>query len=144
MTTPDANVNIMCEAISQGLDLQSAADLAGIGASTVSTWTSNPQNDTHRRNASLIRLAAAEYAEVAIAGITGSGARGHEWVMEHSPTYRERYGARVETDADTASVQVLASLGALLAARVATEDTRAGLPARARETPALPAPDASE
>jgi hypothetical protein len=37
--------------------------------------------------------------------------------MEHLPQFRERYGSKVEQEADAASVQVLAALTGLLAAR---------------------------
>ena len=119
MTIPSAQIDILVDAIRKGLDLQSAGDIAGVSASSLSRWTSNPDNDTQRRNGERIREAAGLYAADAIAGITASGARGHEWNMEHNPTYRDRFGARVETDAATASVQVLAALASSFAARAA-------------------------
>jgi len=41
------------------------------------------------------------------------------WLLEHSPHTRDRYGARVESDADSSAVQVLGLLAASFAARAA-------------------------
>ena len=136
MTVAEANVDIIVSALRNGLDLQSAGDLAGISPSTLSRWTNNPDNDEHRANGQRIREAQALYAQDAIAGITASGARGHEFVLTHSPTYRERWGDRVEQDADAGSSQVLTLLAGLLAQRDQPSVS-------VSDAPALPAPQPS-
>ena len=73
-------------------------------------------------------------------GITATGARGYEWVLSHSPTYRGDYGERTPEEA------ALAGLGALFAALTAAASTEPARLGAADPLPLLtePAPDATK
>lgn len=121
----DASLDLLIAAYERGLPTAQACALSGIGQTTVDRWLTRAENDEQRRNGDRVRLAQAQYADAALAAVTASHSRDWRsaaWNFEHNPTYRDAWGTRVETDADTASVQVLASLGALLAARVAASE----------------------
>ena len=72
-----------------------------------------------------MREAQAEYLREAVAGITASGnARGYEFVLTHSPTYRADWGER--TPEDTGALAGLGALFAALTAAASTEPARLG------------------
>ena len=120
MAIQPANIDHLIDAYRAGLDTAEAAALAGIARRTVDSWRSSPQNDAQSETAARIEQAIAEYARETLAAISASLAtdwRAAAWTMEHLPQFRERYGSKAEPEADAVSVQVLAALSGLLAAR---------------------------
>ena len=126
MAITDAQVNTLLEAIREGVDIRHAGALAHISDSSLSRFLNHPENDRQAAIGTQVREAQAEYLREAVAGITAIGARGYEWVLSHSPTYRGDYGERTPDDTGTA----LTTLGALFASMTAASVGAASTPPR--------------
>ena len=137
MAITNAQVKALLEAIRDGVDIRHAGALAHISDSSLSRFLNHPENDRQAAIGTQVREAQAEYLREAVAGITATGARGYEWVLSHSPTYRGDYGER--TPDDTGALAGLGQLFAALTGAASTEPPRlgaagaAGLPLPLRE-----------
>ena len=121
MAITDEQIQTLLEAIRDGVDIRHAGALAHISDSSLSRFTQHPENPRQERIGLQVREAQAEYLKGALAAITATGARGHEFVLTHSPTYRGDYGER--TPEDTSTLQGLGQLyAAMTAAASATAD----------------------
>ena len=124
------NLRKLLTAYRQGADTREAAGVAGIGLRTVDDWLQRGSSgeQPYVRFYAIVERIRSVHVLQGISAISASRARNPElaikWI-QIDPRTRDRYGTRVETDADTASVQVLASLAALLAARVAASEVQA-------------------
>jgi len=144
MAITDAQINTLLEAIRNGVDIRHAGALAHISDSSLSRFLNHPENPRQEAIGVQVREAQAEYLREAVAGITATGARGYEFVLTHSPTYRGDYGERTPDDTGA-----LAGLGALFAALTAASQEPPRLGAADAVVDALPllterTPDASE
>ena len=117
MAITDAQIETLLTAIREGVDIRHAGALAHISDSSLSRFLHHPENDRQEAIGVQMRFAQAEYLREAVTGITATGARGYEWVLSHSPTYRGDYGER------TPEEPALAGLGALFAALTAAAST---------------------
>jgi hypothetical protein len=125
----NAQVQTLLTAVRDGVDIRHAGALAHISDSSLSRFLNHPENDRQAAIGTQVREAQAEYLREAVAGITATGARGFEWVLSHSPTYRGDYGER--TPDDTGALAGLGQLFAALTGAASTEPPRlgsAGLP----------------
>ena len=134
MAITDAQIKTLLTAIREGVDIRHAGALAHISDSSLSRFLNHPENDRQAAIGTQVREAQAEYLREAVAGITATGARGYEWVLSHSPTYRAAYGERTPEDTGGA----LATLGALFASM-----TAASVGAASTEPPRLGAAGAA-
>ena len=114
----DQQVQTLLEAVREGVDIRHAGALAHISDSSLSRFLNHPENDRQEAIGVQVREAQAEYLREAVAGITATGARGFEWVLSHSPTYRGDYGERTPDDTGA-----LAGLGQLFAALTGAAST---------------------
>ena len=130
----DQQVQTLLTAVRDGVDIRHAGALAHISDSSLSRFLNHPENDRQEAIGTQIREAQAEYLREAVAGITATGARGFEWVLSHSPTYRGDYGER--TPDDTGALAGLGALYAALTGAASTEPPRLGS-ARAAGLPLL-------
>ena len=130
MAITNAQIETLLTAIREGVDIRHAGALAHISDSSLSRFLNHPENDRQEAIGVQMREAQAEYLSTAVASITATGARGYEWVLSHSPTYRGDYGERTPDDTGA-----LAGLGALFAALTAAASTE---PARLGATEPLP------
>ena len=123
MAITDAQIETLLTAVRDGVDIRHAGALAHISDSSLSRFLNHPENARQERIGLQVREAQAEYLRGALAAITATGARGHEFVLTHSPTYRGDYGERTPDDTGA-----LAGLGQLFAALTAasTEPPRLG------------------
>ena len=117
-------VQTLLTAVRDGVDIRHAGALAHISDSSLSRFLNHPENDRQEAIGTQIREAQAEYLREAVAGITATGARGYEWVLSHSPTYRGDYGER--TPDDTGALAGLGQLFAALTGAASTEPPRLG------------------
>ena len=124
MAISDAQVQTLLEAVRDGVDIRHAGALAHISNSSLSRFLNHPENDRQAAIGTQVREAQAEYLREAVAGITATGARGFEWVLSHSPTYRGDYGER--TPDDTGALAGLGALYAALTTAASTEPPRLG------------------
>ena len=140
MAITDAQVETLLTAIREGVDIRHAGALAHISDSSLSRFLNHPENPRQEAIGVQMREAQAEYLREAVTGITATGARGYEWVLSHSPTYRGDYGER------TPEEPALAGLGALFAALTAAASTEPARLGAANPLPLLtePAPDVTE
>ena len=129
MAITDAQIETLLTAIREGVDIRHAGALAHISDSSLSRFLNHPENDRQEAIGVQMREAQAEYLREAVTGITATGARGYEWVLSHSPTYRGDYGER------TPEEPALAGLGALFASLTAAASTE---PARLGAAEPLP------
>ena len=120
----DQQVQTLLEAVREGVDIRHAGALAHISDSSLSRFLNHPENDRQAAIGTQVREAQAEYLREAVAGITATGARGFEWVLSHSPTYRGDYGER--TPDDTGALAGLGALFAALTGAASTEPPRLG------------------
>ena len=120
MAITDEQIQTLLTAIRDGVDIRHAGALAHISDSSLSRFTQHPENARQERIGLQVREAQAEYLQGALAAITATGGRGHEFVLTHSPTYRGDYGER--TPEDTGA---LAGLGQLYAAMTAAASATA-------------------
>ena len=131
----DQQVQTLLTAIREGVDIRHAGALAHISDSSLSRFLNHPENPRQEAIGVQVREAQAEYLRGALAAITATGARGHEFVLTHSPTYRSDYGERAPED--TSGIAGLGALYAAMtaAARATAVPTRlgAGVPAAATE-----------
>ncbi len=89
MAITDAQVETLLTAIREGVDIRHAGALAHISDSSLSRFLNHPENPRQEAIGVQMREAQAEFLSTAVAGITASGnARGYEFVLTHSPTYR--------------------------------------------------------
>ena len=144
MAITDAQIETLLTAVRDGVDIRHAGALAHISDSSLSRFLNHPENDRQEAIGVQVREAQAEYLREAVAGITATGARGYEFVLTHSPTYRGDYGERTPDDTGA-----LAGLGALFAALTAASQEPPRLGAADAVVDALPllterTPDASE
>ena len=135
MAITDEQIQTLLTAIRDGVDIRHAGALAHISDSSLSRFTQHPENARQEAIGVQVREAQAEYLQGALAAITATGARGHEFVLTHSPTYRAAYGERAPEDA------AVVGLGALYAAMTAAASATAdpvrlgsGVPAAAVES----------
>ena len=128
MAITDEQVQTLLTAVRDGVDIRHAGALAHISDSSLSRFLNHPENDRQAAIGTQVREAQAEYLREAVAGITATGARGFEWVLSHSPTYRGDYGERTPDDTGA-----LTGLGALFAALTTAASTppRLGAPGAA-------------
>ena len=140
MAITDAQVETLLTAIREGVDIRHAGALAHISDSSLSRFLNHPENPRQEAIGVQMREAQAEYLREAIGQIGNTGARGYEWVLSHSPTYRGDYGER------TPEEPALAGLGALFAALTAAASTEPARLGAANPLPLLtePAPDVTE
>ena len=124
MAITDAQIETLLTAIREGVEIRHAGALAHISASSLSRFLNHPENDRQEAIGVQMREAQAEYLREAVPGITATGARGYEWVLSHSPTYRGDYGER--TPEDTGALAGLGALFAALTAAASTEPARLG------------------
>ena len=124
MAITDAQIETLLTAIRDGVDIRHAGALAHISDSSLSRFLNHPENDRQAAIGSQMREAQAEYLREAVTGITATGARGYEWVLSHSPTYRGDYGER--TPDDTGALAGLGQLFAALTSVASTEPARLG------------------
>ena len=125
MAITDAQVETLLTAIREGVDIRHAGALAHISDSSLSRFLNHPENPRQEAIGVQMREAQAEYLREAVAGITASGnARGYEFVLTHSPTYRADWGER--TPEDTGALTGLGALFAALTAAASTEPARLG------------------
>ena len=124
MAITDAQVNTLLTAIREGVDIRHAGALAHISDLSLSRFLNHPENPRQEAIGVQMREAQAEYLREAVTGITATGARGYEWVLSHSPTYRGDYGERVPED--TGALAGLGALFAALTAAASTEPARLG------------------
>ena len=125
MAITDAQVNTLLKAIRDGVDIRHAGALAHISDSSLSRFLNHPENPRQEAIGVQMREAQAEFLSTAVAGITASGnARGYEFVLTHSPTYRADWGER--TPEDTGALTGLGALFAALTAAASTEPARLG------------------
>ena len=120
----NAQVQTLLTAVRDGVDIRHAGALAHISDSSLSRFLNHPENDRQAAIGTQVREAQAEYLREAVAGITATGARGFEWVLSHSPTYRGDYGER--TPDDTGALAGLGQLFAALTGAASTEPPRLG------------------
>ena len=114
----DQQIETLLTAIREGVDIRHAGALAHISDSSLSRFLNHPENPRQEAIGVQVREAQAEYLREAVAGITATGARGFEWVLSHSPTYRGDYGERTPDDTGA-----LAGLGQLFAALTGAAST---------------------
>ena len=124
MAITDAQVETLLTAIREGVDIRHAGALAHISDSSLSRFLNHPENPRQEAIGVQMREAQAEYLREAIGQIGNTGARGYEWVLSHSPTYRGDYGER--TPEDTGALAGLGALFAALTAAASTEPARLG------------------
>jgi len=120
----DQQIETLLTAVRDGVDIRHAGALAHISDSSLSRFLNHPENDRQAAIGTQVREAQAEYLREAVAGITATGARGFEWVLSHSPTYRGDYGER--TPDDTGALAGLGQLFAALTGAASTEPPRLG------------------
>jgi len=118
MAITDQQIETLLAAIREGVDIRHAGALAHISDSSLSRFLNHPENDRQATIGTQVREAQAEYLREAVADITATGARGYEWVLSHSPTYRGDYGERTPDDTGA-----LAGLGQLFAALTGAAST---------------------
>jgi len=133
MAITDAQIETLLTAVRDGVDIRHAGALAHISDSSLSRFLNHPENDRQEAIGVQVREAQAEYLREAVAGITATGARGYEFVLTHSPTYRGDYGERTPDDTGA-----LAGLGALFAALTAASQEPPRLGAAGAAVDALP------
>ena len=114
----DQQIETLLKAVRDGVDIRHAGALAHISDSSLSRFLNHPENPRQEAIGVQVREAQAEYLREAVAGITATGARGYEWVLSHSPTYRGDYGERTPDDTGA-----LAGLGQLFAALTGAAST---------------------
>ena len=114
----DQQIETLLKAVRDGVDIRHAGALAHISDSSLSRFLNHPENDRQEAIGVQVREAQAEYLREPVAGITATGARGFEWVLSHSPTYRGDYGERTPDDTGA-----LAGLGQLFAALTGAAST---------------------
>ena len=124
MAITDAQIETLLTAIREGVDIRHAGALAHISDSSLSRFLNHRETDRQEAIGVQMREAQAEYLREAVTGITATGARGYEWVLSHSPTYRGDYGER--TPEDTGALAGLGALFAALTAAASTEPARLG------------------
>ncbi len=124
MAITDAQVETLLTAIREGVDIRHAGALAHISDSSLSRFLNHPENPRQEAIGVQMREAQAEYLREAMTGRSATGARGYEWVLSHSPTYRADYGER--TPEDTGALAGLGALFAALTAAASTEPARLG------------------
>ena len=124
MAITDVQVETLLTAIREGVDIRHAGALAHISDSSLSRFLNHPENPRQEAIGVQMREAQAEYLREAVTGITATGARGYEWVLSHSPTYRADYGER--TPEDTGALAGLGALFTALTAAASTEPARLG------------------
>ena len=115
----DQQIETLLTAVRDGVDIRHAGALAHISDSSLSRFLNHPENDRQEAIGVQVREAQAEYLREAVAGITATGARGFEFVLTHSPSYRSDWGERAPEDTGGA----LATLGALYAALTGAAST---------------------
>ena len=142
MTIIQPVIDKAVEAYREGLDTQEVAGITGLSRSVLDRWQQEGSDTYDDTFAAAVAEARAEYVRESIRTISTSRAsdpRNAMWLLEHSPHTRDRYGPRPEPDASAPVTAIVTALAALLPAPAAhrelprLEDTRAGLPARARE-----------
>ena len=121
----DQQIETLLTAVRDGVDIRHAGALAHISDSSLSRFLNHPENPRQEAIGVQMREAQAEFLSTAVAGITASGnARGYEFVLTHSPTYRADWGER--TPEDTGALTGLGALFAALTAAASTEPARLG------------------
>jgi len=132
MAITNEQIQTLLTAIRDGVDIRHAGALAHISDSSLSRFTQHPENDRQAAIGTQVREAQAEYLRGALSAITATGARGHEFVLTHSPTYRGDYGER--TPDDTGALAGLGQLYAAMTAAASTIPARLGAAAAAVES----------
>lgn len=112
----------LMRAFKAGADVKEAAAVSDLSEDAVGAWLRDGHSgkQPEQRIAACIDRLTARYDLSNLSHVSKSGAR--DWkaaafLLQNGPRTRDRYGARVETDADTATATVMAALAASLAAR---------------------------
>ena len=130
ISIPQAKIDRLLQAYRAGHHTDEAAALAGIARRTVDKWRQRGNSEpgtVYEELATAIDEAVAQHVDGSLAAITASRAsdpRNAQWLLEHSPHTRERYGQRTDTSHDAAAAAL-----AFLASRLPPPPPAAALPA---------------